>query len=95
MNTGFPWGAEQNAWIRQKMKCAGCGIKLLTFAGKGRTFFAHPLIPFENGGGKTTNNCVFLCTVSPNNCHFRIGHKGDEKSKPCRISMEELPYFNG
>jgi len=95
MNTGFAGSVKWKAWNRQKHKCACCGAELRTFAGEEQTFFVHPIIPLEEKNDITNENCVILCAISPNNCHLRAGHRGDEKSKPCGISMEELPYFRG
>lgn len=95
MNAGFAGSVKWKAWRRQKRKCAGCGTKLLIFSSEGKILFAHPIVPFEQGCDKIASNCVILCAILPNNCHLKIGHIGNKKSKPRRISLDELPYFRG
>jgi hypothetical protein len=91
MNMGIPWGAEQNVWFRQKKRCASCGCAI-ALSGRTIDWYFHQINP---DGSKDADNTVILCTVPPNNCHLRIGHGEDGKSKPCRIRMENLPHFHG
>lgn len=96
MNVGFPGPAEDRAKSRQDGDCAACGAHWRTaILGRGSVWFVHPLVPFEEGGGKTADNCVILCGEAFNNCHLKIGHGGDANSKPRRINKEEVRYFRG
>lgn len=96
MDAGFPFGAVEKAWHRQKRGCARCGQYFSHIHwGKNTDWFVHPIVPSEEKTDKTASNCVILCGEPFNNCHLKIGHGGEKDSKPRRISIDELPNFMG
>jgi hypothetical protein len=88
---------ERETWRKQQSKnsqkesiCAKCGEELNPLALKSTYkggFHVTWRIPIENGGLRTTNNCILLC----NKCYQEF--RGENNTK--EIPLRELPYYNG
>lgn len=59
--------------------CAKCGISLVF-----KREQAIPIIPFKQGGRKTSDNCIVLCP----DCFSKIKEPGTEK-----IPFSTIPYY--
>lgn len=57
---------KDKAIVRQKKRCAHCGVSLEA------PVFAHFKKPAELGGDTSLHNCVVLCQK----CHLEYGHLG-------------------
>jgi len=92
----FPSSVVQDAWSRQRGKCAKCGKQLVP-ANRDRgsigAWHAHHRKPTKDGGTDTLRNCVILC-INPPDCHFNVGHGGISWDYYAPLSDWELPYLS-
>jgi len=96
----FAEGVKQQAWQRQKMKCALCGetIHQLGKVGSDTHKFgehaeAHHMKHVKQGGTRDIENCVVLCY----SCHLNVHEGGRFRNRDEYLITTEIdyPYFNG
>jgi len=71
------WPSVRKAFLKAHPTCAACGGK--------KELNVHHILPVSWPGGKEKEldceNMVTLCEAAGRECHIRIGHLGDYKSR--------------
>lgn len=85
---------EDEAWARQRGRCAACGKPLVYYnrgwGGRG-AYQPHHLRPRVYGGDDSVDNCVLLC-IGVEDCHLHVGHGGNFRNYIV-LHEEDLTYM--
>ena len=94
----FSRKTQQQAFVRQKFRCASCGEPISALGESGRAAHrfgesaqAHHMRHVKHGGTNSVDNCVILCS----SCHFSAHEGGNYRFGTVDGTAEDYPYFNG
>ena len=85
----FTRTTQNMAIFRQRYKCGMCGINIKT---NSVTYAFHHIKRCKDGGTRSLDNCVMLCT-SGDNCHHYVHNYGRYR-QPIELDKSEYEYFD-